>query len=313
MKQVLVTGCAGFIGSRVCEMLLENTQIQVVGIDNLNDYYDVTIKNRRLDKLYSFPQFKFYPSDIEDLENIENIFHENSFSVVYHLAARAGVRNSIQHPQLYFGTNVLGVINLLECSHRHQVPKFILASTSSLYSGQEGPFNEEASVNHPISPYAASKKAAETVAFTYHHLYGIDVSILRYFTVFGPNGRPDMAPDIFLRSILQGKAITIYGDGNQNRDFTFIDDIARGTILAEKSVGYEITNLGQGQSPVSILQFIHWIEELTGQKAKLDFEPFHVADMKSTHADIRKAEKLFGWKPQTDTYSGIRKMIEESW
>lgn len=308
-KTILVTGAAGFIASRVSEMLLEKGE-EVVGLDNMNDYYDVRLKEYRLGKLLKFPNFKFYHADIENLEELKIIFSTNKFRSVYNLAARAGVRYSMENPWVYLRTNAEGTLNLLEVMKDYAVKKIILASTSSLYAGLQMPFNEESPVNTPISPYAASKKAAEVLAYTYHKQYGIDVSILRYFTVYGPGGRPDMAPYRFIKSIFEGTQITIYGDGNQARDFTYVDDIAQGTILAEKSLGYEIINLGRGEEPITINQFVSWIEQLTGLKAKIFFKPMHKADMACTMADIRKAKKLLDWEPSTDCYYGLKAIIE---
>lgn len=214
------------------------------------------------------------------------------------------------NPWVYLRTNTEGTLNLLELMKDFGVKKFILASTSSLYAGLHMPFDEDLAVNTPISPYAASKKAAEAFAYTYHKQYGIDVSILRYFTVFGPGGRPDMAPYRFAKWILEGTPITLYGDGTQSRDFTYVDDIARGTILAEKPLGYEIINLGGGKEPVTINQFIVWIEELTGKKASINYLPVNSADMDCTMADIKKAKILLGWQPEITTFKGLDNILQ---
>lgn len=308
--KILVTGAAGFIASRVCEMLLEKGE-QVVGLDNMNDYYDVRLKEYRLNKLLTYPNFSFYKADIENLNELKPIFEAHAFRSVFNLAARAGVRYSMENPWVYLRTNTEGTLNLLELMKDFGVKKFILASTSSLYAGLPMPFREDLPVNTPISPYAASKKAAEAFAYTYHKQYSIDVTVLRYFTVFGPGGRPDMAPYRFAKWILEGTPITLYGDGTQARDFTYVDDIARGTILAEKPLGYKIINLGGGKEPVTINQFIEWIEELTGKKATINYLPVHSADMLETMADIEKAKLLLGWEPIVNTYSGLIKILEE--
>ena len=310
-NQVLVTGAAGFIASRVCEMLLDNGE-QVVGLDNMNDYYDVRLKGYRLDKLLKYSNFTFYKADIELLDELRPIFQNHQFRSVFNLAARAGVRYSMINPWIYLRTNAEGVLNLLELMKDFGVKKFIQASTSSLYAGLPMPFTEDLSVNTPISPYAASKQAAEAFAYTYHKQYGIDVTVLRYFTVFGPGGRPDMAPYRFVKWILEGTPITLYGDGTQSRDFTYVDDIARGTILAEKLLGYEIINLGGGNKPVSINQFIEWIEQLTGKKAEINYQPTHSADMEYTMANIQKAKKLLDWLPTFDTYNGLKEITRQS-
>ena len=308
---LFVTGAAGFIASRVCQMLLDQGN-QVIGIDNMNDYYDVRLKEYRLARLTKYPRFTFYMADIENREELKPIFEAHAFRSVFNLAARAGVRYSMENPWVYLRTNTEGTLNLLELMKDFGVPKFILASTSSLYAGLPMPFTEDLPVNTPISPYAASKKAAEAFAYTYHRQYGIDVSILRYFTVFGPGGRPDMAPYRFVKWILEGTPISLYGDGSAARDFTFVDDIARGTILAEKPLGYQIINLGGGNKPVTINQFILWIEELTGKKAAINYLPTHSADMDFTMANIDKARQLLGWEPTVDTYAGLKEMLKDT-
>lgn len=308
--KILVTGAAGFIASRVCEMLLEKGE-QVVGLDNMNDYYDVRLKEYRLNKLLAYPNFTFYKADIENLSDLRPIFETNQFRSVFNLAARAGVRYSMENPWVYLRTNTEGTLNLLELMKDFGIKKFILASTSSLYAGLPMPFSEDLPVNTPISPYAASKKAAEAYAYTYHKQFGIDVSILRYFTVFGPGGRPDMAPYRFVKWILEGTPIKLYGDGTQARDFTYVDDIARGTILAEKPLGYEIINLGGGKEPVTINQFIAWIEELTGKKALIKHLPAHSADMECTMANIEKAKDLLSWCPLTSANEGLKAITRQ--
>jgi len=247
MKKVLVTGVAGFIGSRVAEKLLEKNW-EVIGIDNLNDYYDIRLKLWRLENLRKNNNFKFYQVNIENFDELKLIFQEHCPEAVINLAARAGVRYSMENPFVYLSTNASGNLNLLELCREFKINKYILASTSSLYAGQKTPFKEDLPVNTPISPYAATKKAAESMAYTYHYLYGIDVSILRYFTVYGPAGRPDMSSFRFIKWINEGLPLEIYGDGSQERDFTYVDDIARGTIKALKPLEYEIINLG-GNKP----------------------------------------------------------------
>jgi nucleoside-diphosphate-sugar epimerase len=253
--------------------------------------------------------FRFYFGDIENREFVANLFAENNFSAVINLAARAGVRHSIENPFVYMTTNHLGTLNLLETMRQHNVKKFILASTSSLYAGQPLPFLETLPVNTPTSPYAASKKAAEITAYTYHKLYAIDTSILRYFTVFGPAGRPDMAIYRFIQNIATDSPIEIYGDGSQTRDFTYVEDIARGTIAALKPLGYEIINLGGGQTPFSINETIRYIEERLNKKATRLQKPKNEADMETTAADITKAKNLLNWHPQTPFLPGLEKTI----
>lgn len=309
MKKILVTGAAGFIGARTTQLLLEQG-IDVVGVDNLNDYYDVQLKKHRLANLEKNKNFNFYYGDIEDIQILRRIFQEHSFDGVINLAARAGVRYSQENPFVYMTTNAMGTLNLLEQMREFSVKKIVLASTSSLYAGQPLPFTENLSVNTPISPYAATKKAAEVMAYTYHYLYGIDVSICRYFTVYGPAGRPDMSPFRFIKWIYEGTPITLYGDGNQSRDFTFVEDIAKGTIAALQPVGYEIFNLGRGDSPISLNKMIEMIEEYTGKKANIDYQPIQKTDMTETMADITKAKNILHWQPETDFKTGLKESVD---
>ena len=309
MKKILVTGAAGFIGARTTLLLLEQG-IDVVGVDNLNDYYDVQLKKHRLANLEKNKNFNFYYGDIEDIQILRRIFQEHSFDGVINLAARAGVRYSQENPFVYMTTNAIGTLNLLELMREFSVKKIVLASTSSLYAGQPLPFTENLSVNTPISPYAATKKAAEVMAYTYHYLYGIDVSICRYFTVYGPAGRPDMSPFRFIKWIYEGTPITLYGDGNQSRDFTFVEDIAKGTIAALQPVGYEIFNLGRGDSPISLNKMIEMIEEYTGKKANIDYQPIQKTDMTETMADITKAKNILHWQPETDFKTGLKESVD---
>ncbi len=314
MKNFLITGCAGFIGWKTAEKLLQKGYI-VVGLDNMNDYYDTRLKEYRLSLLKRYENFTFYPVDIEDKESLKEVFKKHSFDCVINEAARAGVRYSIENPYVYFTTNTIGTLNLLELCKDFGINKFVLASTSSLYAGQKMPFREDLPVNTPISPYAASKKSAEVLCYTYHYLYGIDVSIVRYFTVYGPAGRPDMSIFRFIKWVLEGKPLEVFGDGSQSRDFTYIDDIAEGTILATKPLGYEVINLGNNK-PHTLTEVISLIEKYTGKKAVLELKDFHKADMKATWADIQKAQSLLGWKPQVDLEEGIRKTVEwtlENW
>lgn len=305
---ILLTGCAGFIGARVGEMLLAagNT---VVGVDNLNDYYDVRLKQHRLDRLTATSGFEFHAVDIEDRPALENLFAAHRFDAVVNLAARAGVRASIVSPEVYLTTNTLGTLNLLQLMTAHGVRRFVMASTSSLYAGAAMPFVETADVTRPISPYAATKLAAEALAQTWHHLHGINVAILRYFTVYGPCGRPDMSPFRFIEWIRRGAPIQLFGDGLQTRDFTYIDDIARGTIAALGVEGCEIFNLGGGNQPVSIRTMIAAIEDGVGRKARIETLPANKADMQDTSADIAKAERILGWRPETPPAEGFRRAV----
>ena len=309
MKKVLVTGVAGFIAAETAKQLLESG-VEVIGIDNLNDYYDVRLKEFRLEGLTDYKNFTFKKIDIEDKEALKSLFSDHQFDVVFNLAARAGVRYSMENPGIYMTTNAMGTLNILDQMRDFKVKKLVLASTSSLYAGQKMPFTEDLAVNTPISPYAASKKAAEVMAYSYHYLYGIDVSVVRYFTVYGPAGRPDMSIFRFVRWIKEGQAIELFGDGTQSRDFTYVDDIARGTILAAKEVGYEIINLGGGQNPISLQTIIGNLEKLIGKKAVIKNFDFHKADVKETWADISKAERILGWKPGVTIEEGLKRTVE---
>ncbi len=308
-----MTGTAGFIASQVSQELLDHGH-QVVGVDNLNDYYDVRLKNWRLGQLQEHPSaenFCFLKLDIEQQEALNNLFEEHGpFDAVLNLAARAGVRYSMENPHVYLSTNVEGTLNLLECMRASGCNKLVLASTSSLYAGQSMPFAEDLAVNEPLSPYAASKKAGELMAYSYHKLYGIDVSVVRYFTVYGPAGRPDMSPYRFIKWIAEEETIQMFGDGSQSRDFTYVEDIARGSVAAIQEVGYEIINLGGGRNPVTLNAIIERLESLLGKKAKIAHKPFHIADIKETWADIDKAKNLLGWEPQISLDQGLEKSVQ---
>jgi nucleoside-diphosphate-sugar epimerase len=232
------------------------------------------------------------------------------FDAVINLAARAGVRPSVENPRLYVEANVTGALNVLEMCRKFGVKKFILASTSSLYGREHPtPYREEMNTDHQLSPYAATKKAAEAMAYTYHFLHKLDVSVLRYFTVYGPAGRPDMTPLRFVQKIREGRVITIFGDGTQSRDFTYVDDIAQGTISALRPVGYEAFNLGSDE-PLALSAMIKLIEEFTGETAKIEYRPWHPADMAATWADITKARKQLNWEPKTAFRDGLKKLVD---
>jgi len=310
MGHYLITGAAGFIGSKVAELLLADEHT-IIGLDSLNDAYDPQLKHWRLRQLTQQTGFRFLQIDIADRPALESLFAESqTFDAVINLAARAGVRYSVDHPHVYFETNTTGTLNLLDLCHQHQVNKFILASTSSLY-GQHNPmpFREDADTSRPLSPYAASKKAAEVLCHSYHYLYGIDMTIFRYFTVYGPAGRPDMSMFRFVQWIREGHPVEIFGDGQQSRDFTYIDDIARGTIAGLKPLGYEIINLGSDK-PVKLMDIIHTIEQQLGRKADLVFKPRHPADVMDTWADITRAGEKLGWEPLTHYQQGIENLVK---
>lgn len=310
MPSYLVTGAAGFIGSKVAEQLLDRGD-SVAGIDNMNDAYDVRLKEWRLKQLLARDDFTFQQLDIQDRPAVDDLFAKSSgFDAVFNLAARAGVRTSVADPWIYFATNTTGTLNLLTACVRNDVGKFILASTSSLY-GEENPrpYVENANTDRPLSPYAASKKAAEAISYTFHYLHGISVTVLRYFTVYGPSGRPDMSLFRFVQWIREGRPVTVFGDGSQERDFTYVDDVARGTIAALGTDGYEIVNLGSDE-PVVLSEAIALVEELTGQKANITRQPRHPADVMATWANIGKAERMLGWRPQVSFDEGVRRLVE---
>ncbi|RKU29772.1 nucleotide sugar epimerase [Candidatus Poribacteria bacterium] len=305
----LVTGCAGFIGWKVTEFLIADGHT-VIGIDNINDAYDVSVKNWRLTQLQELPNFHYNCLDICDPITLEPLF-EQEYDAVINLAARAGVRQSVENPWVYIDTNITGTLNLLELSRVHNIKKFILASTSSLYGAKNPlPFNEEADTNGPLSPYAASKKGAEALCHSYHHLYDIDITIFRFFTVYGPAGRPDMSAFRFVKWISEGLPVTVYGDGKQSsRDYTYVEDIARGVIAGLKPLGYSVINLGS-DSPIVLIDTIRLIEELVGKKAELSYQPFHPADVRATWADINKAKDLLDWYPQVSYREGITELVK---
>jgi len=307
--KILITGCAGFIGSFTVKHFLENGHA-VVGVDNLNDYYDPRLKNFRLKELEKYDNFEFRLIDIENTEEVNKLFENFDIEIIVNLAARAGVRYSMENPYVYSLTNTFGTLNLLEAGRKKGVKKFVLASTSSLYAGQKMPFKEDLPVNTPISPYAASKKGAEAMCYSYHYLYGIDTTILRYFTVYGPAGRPDMAYFRFIYWIDNEIPITLFGDGSQSRDFTFITDIAEGTYKAAfTKTGYEIINLGN-DNPKKLNYMIELIEKHLNKKAKIDYKPFHKADMKDTWASVEKARKILKWEAKVSLEEGIEKTVE---
>ncbi|MBT3391293.1 MAG: NAD-dependent epimerase/dehydratase family protein [Chloroflexi bacterium] len=307
----LITGVAGFIASRVAEMLLDAGHT-VVGVDNLNDAYDVRMKDYRLECLQGKKSFQFIHLDISDKQILETLTRPNipTFDAVINLAARAGVRASVEDPWVYVDTNMTGTLNLLELCNRTGVPKFILASTSSIYGGEAPlPTPETASSDLPLQAYAASKKGAEAMAHAYHYLNGLDVSIVRYFTVYGPAGRPDMSMFRFAKWISEGIPLRVNGDGEQSRGFTYVDDIARGTIQALKPVGYEIINLG-GHENITINALIAIMEEMIGREAQITYHPLHPADALANRADVSKAGQLLGWEPQVSLREGIARLIE---
>lgn len=310
MANYLVTGVAGFIAARVTHLLLEAGHT-VVGVDNLNDAYDVRMKEYRLGNLKEYTGFEFHQLDIADWGAVEALDQTTGrIEAVINLAARAGVRASVQNPWVYVDTNVTGTLNLLEFAQRNNVPKFILASTSSIYGADAPlPTPETASSAFPLQAYAASKKGAEAMTHAYHYLYGIDVTVVRFFTVYGPAGRPDMSIFRFIRWIIEGEPIQMFGDGSQSRGFTYIDDIARGVIQALKPVGYEIINLG-GHENITMNELVAMIARQVGKEAQVAYRPVAKADMKANLADVSKAGQLLGWEPAVGLEEGIARAID---
>ena len=311
MANYLVTGAAGFIAFRVAELLLEAGHT-VYGVDNLNDAYDIRLKHYRLNRLGGSPNFHFRKDDISERAQIDAWMDWLPLDVagVINLAARAGVRTSLTDPWVYVSTNTVGTLNLLELCRRKRIKKFVLASTSSLYAEvSEPPFKESDDTDHPLQPYAASKKGAESLAHAYHHLYDIDVTVLRYFTVYGPAGRPDMVMFRFCQWIAEGKPVVINGDGEQSRGFTYLDDIARGTIQALKPVGFATINLG-GHEVITINTLIEMLEKRIGNRAQVTHAPFHPADVRTNQADVTRAGKILGWAPQVDLEEGITQLVD---
>ena len=310
MQRILVTGAAGFIGQKVSEFLL-NDGIEVIGVDNLCETYDVRLKEWRLSQLENQPGFYFRRVDICDSDMLREAFNESTpLDGVIHLAARAGVRQSLENPAAFIQTNITGTMNLLECCRQFEVPKFVLASTSSIYGANAPlPTPETADSSHPLQPYAASKKAAEVLCHSYHHNYGLDVTVFRYFTVYGPAARPDMAMFRFTQWIAEDRPLRLNGDGTQSRGFTYVDDIARGTILGLKPLGYDVINLG-GHEELRMLDLIHLMESLLQKKARIVTLPFNQADMRTNLADITRARQALGWEPLVFVQEGVRNLVE---
>lgn len=307
--KILLTGVAGFIASHTAEKLLME-QHQVVGVDEINDYYNPVWKQENLARLEKYPNFSFVKADLRDQASLEPIFQQNKFTAIMNLAGRAGVRPSIEEPVLYEEVNAKGTLNLLDLAKKYAVARFILASSSSVYGNQtKVPFTETDPVNQPISPYAASKKSAEMYCHVYAHLYGIKTACLRFFTVYGPNGRPDMAPYLFTEAILTGKPIKKFGNGETKRDYTYIDDIVSGVVASLKLESqFEVINLGNNQ-PVSLNEFISTLEEITGLTMKIEQLAMQPGDVEVTYADISKAQKLLGYQPKTSFKEGMTKFV----
>lgn len=327
-RQILITGCAGFIGMHVAKLLIERGD-NVTGIDNLNDYYSPELKTQRLSQLRKTGEFKFYKGDISNQEFVKEIFHNIKPNIVVNLAAQPGVRYSITNPHTYVLSNLVGFTNLIECARQYSVEHFVYASSSSVYgANQSNTFSEIHSVDHPINLYAATKRSNELIAHAYSHLFKLPTTGLRYFTVYGPWGRPDMSTWIFTDAIIKGEEINVFNNGLMRRDFTFVDDIAKGTLLAIDKIPpmennsldsvvnpsssnspFKIYNLG-GDNPVELMSFIRNIEKILGVEGKIKFHSMQPGDMLSTCADIQRATHDLGFTPLTSLDSGLRKWIE---
>jgi UDP-glucuronate 4-epimerase len=324
---ILVTGAAGFIGAALAKLLLERGD-SVVGIDNLNDYYDVNLKLSRLAEIEGFEGFSFLKLDISNREAIKDLFENNEFDVVVNLAAQAGVRYSIENPAAYIDSNLVGFANILEGCRQQKVANLVYASSSSVYgANKEYPFSENHPVNHPVSLYAATKKSNELMAHSYSSLYDMSVTGLRFFTVYGPSGRPDMAPFLFTDKILRDKEIQVFNNGEMFRDFTYIDDIVTGIIdvidnpatknenwnpekpeASTSYCAYRILNIGNDK-PTKLMDFIKAIEKASGKKAKIDFKPMQLGDVVGTAASIIKLNAINGFEPKTDINEGIQNFV----
>lgn len=308
--KIFVTGSAGFIGFHVSKILLERGDT-VLGMDDFNDYYDPALKEARNAMLEKYPNYQLHRGDIRDQKAVEKIFSEYHPDAVCHLAARAGVRASLENPRIYIDTNIVGTFNILEAAKKQGIERIVLASTSSVYGGNTKlPFSEDDPVETPLSPYAASKRSTELLAYTYSHLYHLPTICLRFFTVYGPWGRPDMALFKFTRLILDNKPIPVYNYGEHRRDFTYVDDIARGVVAAlDTPMVFEIINLGNNH-PEKLLTFIEHIEKNLGKKSERNLMPLQEGDVKETYADISKAQKLLGFEPRVMIEEGIQNFID---
>ncbi len=329
--KILVTGAAGFIGAAVSQYLI-NRGDQVVGIDNINDYYDVNLKHARLDEIKSSTAadlFSFVEMGVEERDNMAALFEEHKFDRVVHLAAQAGVRYSLENPNAYVDSNIVGFVNILEGCRHNKVEHLVYASSSSVYGANETmPFSEQHNVDHQVSLYAASKKANELMAHTYSHLYNLPTTGLRFFTVYGPWGRPDMALFKFTKAILEGKTIQVYNYGNHRRDFTYIDDIVEGVIRSLDNVAkpnenwdgsnpdpstskapYKVYNIG-AQTPVHLLKFIETLESALGIEAKKELLPMQPGDVPDTYADVSSLVNDTGYQPSTDVETGVKAFVD---
>lgn len=308
--KILITGAAGFIGSHLSETLL-NEGHEIVGFDNFDPFYDREIKERNLEKSQSIEAFSLIEGDLNNSADMKTLFSGQKYDVVIHLAAKAGVRPSIKHPLDYTKVNILGTQNLLEMMKIEGIKRLVFASSSSVYGNSTVvPYNEDMNVNNPISPYAATKVAGEVLCSAYWQLFGISATCLRFFTVYGPRQRPEMAIAKFIRKAYNGESISVFGDGTSSRDFTYIDDIIQGVVSAvHTDLGYEIINLGESAT-IDLNSLIALIEKLTGKEVKKDHFEMQPGDVFTTYADISKAKDLLNYKPTTNMEEGISKYIE---
>jgi len=310
MRTILVTGGAGFIGSHVCDRLLSEGD-NVICVDNMNSYYDPRFKSKNIAHNLKNKSFKFIKLDVTHYHQLSKIFSKYRIDSVVHLAARAGVRPSIQNPHIYEVVNIKGTLNLLDLARHSKLRNFIFGSSSSIYGVNEKvPFCETDPVDNQVSPYAVTKRAGELFCNNYHKLYGLNVTALRFFTVYGPRGRPDMAPYLFTEGIYKGKTIKQYGDGSSERDYTYVGDIVNGIFSSiNKEFGFEIINLGNSET-VQLKRFIQIIENKVGKKAIIEIKDMPKGDVPKTYADISKAKKLLGYKPKIKIEEGIKRFVE---
>ena len=305
---IIVTGGAGFIGSNLCEKLL-NEGHKVICIDNFNEFYDPTIKRRNIETLKG-NKFRLYEGDILDKPFLSKVFSDNTIDIVIHLAAMAGVRPSIENPFLYYNVNVIGTLNILEVMKERNVKNLIFASSSSLYgNNRKIPFSELDNVDHPISPYAASKKAGELLCHTYYHLYKFNINCLRFFTVYGPKQRPDLAIYKFTKALFNDEPIFFYGNGSTRRDYTNVNDIVHGIINALKKLdGYNVYNLGESNT-ITLTELVNLLEKYTGKEAKINYLPMQAGDVNQTFADISKAKENLVYSPKVSIESGLKEFV----
>lgn len=327
-EQILVTGCAGFIGFHLSKYLLKEN-IEVIGVDNINDYYDINLKYSRLDILKKYNNFKFYKVSLEDEKEINNIFVDNNIKYVVNLAAQAGVRYSLKNPKAYIDSNIVGFLSILEACKNHDIKHLVYASSSSVYGGnKQVPFSTNHNVDHPVSLYAATKKANELMAHTYSHLYNLPTTGLRFFTVYGPWGRPDMALFLFTDAILKDKPINVFNYGKMVRDFTYVDDIVEGIVklinhipkrnkewndksseCSKSFAPYKVYNIGNN-CPIELEYFISVLEDKLGKSAIKKYLPMQPGDVPKTYADVSDLEKDISFKPKTDIEDGITEFVD---